>query len=246
MGEIGFQFVRKFRGNVVFNGRIESTTHKGHYNCVYDDGDRKTYSPGQMNKLKAKNYPDLMDVKELDSCRHSFLNDGSSSDMSPGSTSSDSENETITLLQTRLRKKKRIQVEASASESESDGSSSSEDKSDSSSSEDESDSSSSEDESDDDYEEKQDEDEDGSSVHDNSCVDATGIGRAGKVDGRVGAKTKQSRAPKQTAAPATNWAYGSWLMGKSLEELQNMTRADELYLKTMKKVRILFRSACRA
>ena len=232
VGVVGFQFVRKFRGNVVFNGRIESMTHKGHFACVYDeDGDRKTYSPKQMAVLKAKAYPDLMDVRELDSCRPSSLEDSGSSDTSTDSDSSDSENETITLLQTRLRNKKRIQDESTGSNSESEESSSSEDES--NSSEDESDSSSSEDESDCSYE--QEKDKHSSSDDPDSCVDASGTGRATKVDGRLGAQEKQSRAPKQTAQPATNWAYGSWLMGKSLEELQTMTRADVLYLKTMKK-----------
>jgi hypothetical protein len=42
-------------------------------------------------------------------------------------------------------------------------------------------------------------------------------------------------ARKKAIAPASNWNYGRWLMGMSLEELQRMKPADELYLKTLQK-----------
>ena len=55
-----------------------------------------------------------------------------------------------------------------------------------------------------------------------------------------GSKTKnvnskqRKYAPRwNSAAPASNWTYGRWLMGKTLEELEKMPNAEELYLKSL-------------
>ena len=45
MGENKISFVCKFRGNVVFNGRIEEITPCGHYECHYDGGGISRHTP---------------------------------------------------------------------------------------------------------------------------------------------------------------------------------------------------------
>ena len=48
MDEIGFQFVRQFRGNAVIDGKIESISSKNKFVCRFDDGDIHIYSRNAM------------------------------------------------------------------------------------------------------------------------------------------------------------------------------------------------------
>jgi len=96
IGEIGFQFVRKFRGGGVFNGKVESITSSGMFVCHFEDGDIKRYSQNQMENLKSINYPSLMNMNEF-GCK-------SGSTISDSNDSSDSEEETLMDL---LQKKRR-------------------------------------------------------------------------------------------------------------------------------------------
>ena len=54
LGEIGFQFVRQFRGNAVIDGKIERISSKNNFVCHFDDGDIRTYSRKAMMTMMAK------------------------------------------------------------------------------------------------------------------------------------------------------------------------------------------------
>ena len=43
----------------------------------------------------------------------------------------------------------------------------------------------------------------------------------------------QQQSTNVKSPTASNWNYGKWLMGKSLEELESMPTTDKLYMKVI-------------
>ena len=56
LGNIGFQFVRQFRGNAVIDGKIESISSKNKFVCRFDDGDIHTHSRKATTTMMAKKH----------------------------------------------------------------------------------------------------------------------------------------------------------------------------------------------
>ena len=56
MGEVVFKFFRKFHGDTIFNGTIESFTKVGTYVCQYDDNQVISHMKADMKRYKETNY----------------------------------------------------------------------------------------------------------------------------------------------------------------------------------------------
>ena len=65
VGEVRFQFSKKFRGNAVLNGKIENISSKGKLVCRFDDDDVRTISRKPMEGLVEINFPQLKKVNDL-------------------------------------------------------------------------------------------------------------------------------------------------------------------------------------
>lgn len=116
MGEVGFQFVKQFCGNLIIGGKIESVSSKNKFVCCFDDGDVHTYSKKAMTKMVIRKFPVARDMSELDS-RRSTDNDlrecdramagksrgecGGESVDNGSNTDSDSEEETLEQLENK-------------------------------------------------------------------------------------------------------------------------------------------------
>jgi len=216
IGEVGFDFVKIFRGGGVFNGKVEKIMKNGKYFCRFEDNDTQSFSKKTLMQLKSRNYPKLRKIDELDHCDPTKKNLSGSND---GTVESSDEDVPLN----RLRQRKSMPAnDSEGDESEGDMDDDSEERSyvppDSSESEEEDDS-------------------DGSfgpvaKNRKNRQVKT----RAG---GSMGKKPAAKRGPNnsQTAVqtPATSWTYGKWLMTLTLEELEDMNSADVLYRKTLEK-----------
>ena len=59
LGEIGFQFVKQFRGNSIIGRKIESISSKKKYVCRFDGGDIQTYLIQAMTMMMIKKFLNL-------------------------------------------------------------------------------------------------------------------------------------------------------------------------------------------
>ena len=66
LGDIGFQFVRQFRGNAVIDGKIERISSKNKFVCCFDDGDIHTELRKAMAAMMTTNFPELRNMRNLD------------------------------------------------------------------------------------------------------------------------------------------------------------------------------------
>ena len=230
LGEINFQFVKKFKGGVVFRGVIESASRKGTFVCKFEDGDRKTYTRENLEKLKQRNYPN---EQKFDRVEYEAKMDSDDSDTSVEASLaqlkgdkyktcenfSDSEEETIENL--RVRKAKGhcntyetnhepggINSDCSESDSEKDMSTL-------------------------DAEETIDIESDNETL-DIDVEETIDIESDNETLHRANTQTKTEQG--KTGIGSSNWKYGHWLMGKSLEELERMPSAELLYMKVLEPV----------
>jgi len=185
-----------------------------------------------MNELKAKNYPHPRDITELDYCDPSKGGgsniDNESIGLSSAGQSSESSEEDVPLSKLHHREHApATDDEADSNEEEISGA-------------DDSDSF--------DPAEDSAEDEDASGSDESFLLTKKKparrprrtapekpVARRSQAEAKKMKKKGTSRSGATTLLPATNWTYGSWLMTKSLEELENMKGADLLYLKVMQK-----------
>ena len=215
IGEVGFKFVKIFRGGGVFNGMVEKIMKNGKFFCRFEDNDTLSVSKKSLMQLKSRNYPKLRKIEELDHCDPRKKNLSASDD---GDIESSDEDVPLN----RLRQRKSTPNDTEGDRSEGDTDDDSEERSyvppDSSESEEEDDS-------------------DGSfgPVAKNRKKREVKT----RVSGSMGRKPASKRGPNNSqtvvSTPATSWTYGKWLMTLTLEELEDMNSADVLYRKTLEK-----------
>ena len=111
LGKISFQFVRKFCGNSVVDGKIQSISSKNKFVFCFDDGYIHTYSIKAITTIMATNFPELMSMGKLGSRTSANVGESEAE-----LRESDSEEETLEILS---KKKAEWSNEQSDSESES-------------------------------------------------------------------------------------------------------------------------------
>ena len=245
IGEIGFQFVKIFRGGGVYNGKVERKMRSGKYFCRFEDNDTHSFTKKALMDLKSINYHKLRKIEELDHCdpkKNNFheLAEGHGDDSEYSSKKSlpsvedskhgSSENSDENIPVGRLRAKKDAPSE-DTEDSESEDDMSNDDSNSyrpNATESEEGDETASE--------EEWGSDELIGSVAKNKKKTAVKKSRArGLVARKSTAKRHNKKVGPTMPAPATNWTYGKWLMTQSLEDLEKMKSADVLYRKTMQK-----------
>ena len=183
-----------------------------------------------MKKLKSIRYPKLLNIKELDDCRN--LGCDEVDDMSIAE-SSHSEDETLQALDQQLHSSKRtVKVQGSDGDSDEDSEELGSDK------DTESSGSGSE------YRHKS--NESSSDEEDNSGVSEPEEQETSVLKSQNTRTQQRKCAPCwDSVAPVSNWKYGSWFMGKTLEELEKMPYVEELYLDCSKVILTSLLSAWR-
>ena len=74
-------------------------------------------------------------------------------------------------------------------------------------------------------------------VSDDDGIDEEVTEKEATISGKSTKKTKEkgNKAAENDVSPSTNWTYGTWLMTKTLKELEDTKGADVLYHKIMQK-----------